>query len=350
MKAPIIGLLILCSAAVYGQFEIFEKYGTIETLAGTGLVTKKGENNWKRSFERKKSTTVELSRPHMAMADDDGNIYIADKDAHAIRVVDPKTSKIETIAGTNEPGDGKDNIAADKCALKQPNGLFVHPDGSYHILDLGNSKIRYVNTKGIITTVVQDQSGISYGRGLWVSVQHDTIIYASGTELKIWVEGLGTRVYADGFLQLGNISKDYMGNLIITDRGAGKVFRLNNKTGKVDHIAGNGLSDDNRNAKNNPKKVSLEGVRAVCPSLDGGLFVACHESHDVWYISKSGKIKKFINGSKDAHGGDGELFSDGKKVSEVRSITLMKNGDLLICEHDGGYIRRVLMHKTDALK
>lgn len=328
---------VICTA----QFGVFEQYGTIETIAGTGLVTKKGENSWKRSYERKKATTVELSRPHMAMADDEGNVLIADKDAHAIRIIDAKTGKIETCAGTNEAGDGKDHIAADKCALNEPNGLFVHPDGTYHILDLGNSKIRYVNKKGVISTVVHDQGGINFGRGLWVSSKHDTIIYSSGTELKIWVEGSGTRVYADGFFQLGNIARDHKGNLIITDRGAGKVFRLNKKTGKVDHIAGNGLSDDNRGAKNNPKKISLEGVRAVCPSRDNGLFIACHESHDIWYMSSSGKIKKFINGSKDTHEGDGELFSEGKKVSEVRSLSIMKNGNLLVCEHDGGYIRVV---------
>ncbi len=335
-----ITLFLLCFSG-NGQTPFHEQYGNIETIAGTGKITDKTVNGWKKTFERKPASRAELSRPHFVMDDSRGNIYIADKDAHAIRKIDAKTKKITTLAGTNVAGDGKDNLPGNRTALKAPNGLYVLKNGSVFVLDLGNSKIRKIDKNGKCTTVIKDESGIAFGRGLWVSEAEDSIIYASGTELKIWTKTTPLRTYADGFRQLGNICVDNKGNLFAADRKAGKVFKLEASSGKAKHIAGNGLDEDDKKAGNDPMKISLEGVRAVWPTGDGGLLLGCHESHDIWYLSPKNKLYKFIDGGKNVHDGDGTSFKDGKKVSEVRSLCMSASGDILICEHDGGFIRVV---------
>ena len=75
---------------------------------------------------------AELSRPHMTMADVAGNLYIADKDAHAIRKV-TTDGIIHTIAGTNTAGFNGDGLGID-VQLSAPNGLYTMPDGTKTIL------------------------------------------------------------------------------------------------------------------------------------------------------------------------------------------------------------------------
>lgn len=70
------------------QFAEFRlQYETLMTVAGNGA--RDGGNDWKPSDEGKLATRVDLSRPHMCMADIKGNYYIADKEANAIRKVLP---------------------------------------------------------------------------------------------------------------------------------------------------------------------------------------------------------------------------------------------------------------------
>ncbi len=66
-------------------------------------MTDTGTNEWLPEFEGGTATASELSRPHMAQADAAGNIYIADKEAHAIRKVTP-AGVITTYAGTGTAG------------------------------------------------------------------------------------------------------------------------------------------------------------------------------------------------------------------------------------------------------
>ena len=74
----------------------------MRTLAGAGA-TDRRTDEWRAELEGGPASAAELSRPHMAMADDADNVYIADKEAHAIRRVDG-AGRITTVAGTGRPG------------------------------------------------------------------------------------------------------------------------------------------------------------------------------------------------------------------------------------------------------
>jgi hypothetical protein len=61
-------------------------------------------------------------------------------------------------------------------------------------------------------------------------------------------------------------------------------------------------------------------------------------------VDTAGIIHLFINGHRsDTHTGDGTWFYNPNefRVSEIRQITVDHSGNLLICEHDSGYIRKV---------
>ena len=138
-----IGVLV-CGAVGSAQAttidDIFSLYGNMSTIAGTGNVRDGGVSGWDEDMEGGPAVEAELSRPHIAMADVEGNIYIADKDAQAIRVV-RTDGTIHTIVGTNFAGNNGDAGLGTDIQLSSPNGLYTLPDGTTYIYDLGNSRI-----------------------------------------------------------------------------------------------------------------------------------------------------------------------------------------------------------------
>jgi DNA-binding beta-propeller fold protein YncE len=177
------GLLLYSTG--FTQFEEFcAQYDLLTTIAGTGKIGGKGVNGWKPEYEGGSAPAAELSRPHFAMADSAGNIFIADKDAHAIRKISPD-GIITTVAGTNVAGDNGDGPGTEH-QLSSPNGLWVTAEGTVYILDLGNNKIRRLDSNGNLVTLFTDPDGISIGRGIWVSPDETEIYYASGTRVKKW--------------------------------------------------------------------------------------------------------------------------------------------------------------------
>jgi len=302
------------------EFEtLLSSYGKLRTAAGRGLIKGKEVNGWMESMEGGSATDAELSRPHMTMADGEGNLYIADKGGHAIRKV-TTDGTIHTIASTGVAGFNGDGVGFE-TQLSSPNGLYSFPDGTTYILDLENDRIRKLSTSGDITTIVHDLNGISIGTGLWVSEDETLIYYTSGSVIKKWTQPEGLTAYATGFVSLGNMDVDPTdGNLVVTDRGANRVYRVF-PDGSTEAIA----------------------VRGICFAPNGGYFLATHEGGQVWYVDTDGYIHLLIDGdANDTHAGDGEdVKTPGRKISEPRAVTLSPNGDLIVTENDYGYVRGV---------
>ena len=329
----------LSTAAVADEFQdLLASFGNLSTVAGKGDFRGNGFNGWQANMEGTQATTVELSRPHMTMADLDGNLYIADKDAHAIRRVRLDGS-LHTIAGTNTAGFNGDGVGT-AVQLNQPNGLYTMPDGTTYILDLGNSRIRRLTADGQLTTLLEDTDGIVAGRGLWVSVDESLLFYSSGNRIRKWTPQGGVETVATGFVQLGNLSVNpFNGQLVATDRGGNRVYEIA-ADGSKQVIAGNGGTSGGVFG-GSALGFGLEEVRGVYFETTGGYYLATHDGGQITYVDSQGLIHLVIDGDNDhTHAGDGlPLSSPGRKISEPRAVTLAPNGDLLVTENDFGYVR-----------
>ena len=333
-----------CEAITFEQ--LLESYGNLETVAGTGLIPDKAVSGWLPDMEGGLATDAELSRPHMTMADALGNLYIADKDAHAIRMVKPDGT-IHTIAGTNFPGYSGDGPGVE-IDLFAPNGLYTFPDGTTYILDLGNSLIRKWSPDGNVVTVVEDPSVISIGRGLWVSPDESLIYYSSGTEVRRWTEDSGVTVYASGFVALGNLAVDPAdGELVVTDREGHGVYKVY-ENGTRDLIAGN-ESTTGGGSGFLATQTGLDEVRGIAFHPEGGYLLATHEGGQIWFVDDNERIHLLIDGDdkRGTHGGDGlPLTSPGKKISEARAVAFSTEGDIIVTENDAGFIRYVRANRA----
>ncbi len=75
-----------------------------------------------------------------------GNVFVVDTENQAIRMINIKTNKISTIAGSgpDKRGGSGDNGPATKAELARPHGICVGPDGAVYIGDTLNHRVRRV--------------------------------------------------------------------------------------------------------------------------------------------------------------------------------------------------------------
>lgn len=122
--------------------------GTLQVYAGDG---EKGLRNGQWSQAR-------FSRPTGLVLDAQGNLFVADTDNHLIRKISNQ-GEVSTFAGTGQAGlhDGP----ARRAQFDHPIGLTLADDGRLWVADVGNHRIRQIDSVGQVTTVMGQQGELS---------------------------------------------------------------------------------------------------------------------------------------------------------------------------------------------
>jgi DNA-binding beta-propeller fold protein YncE len=178
--------------------------GIIKTIAGTG---DRGYNG-----DTYPATWARLNEPTDVAIDSTGQIYIADRNNHAIRKIQTN-GIIVTVAGNGSPGYSGDGGEAIDAMLNYPTDLSVDKEGNLYIADCLNSCIRRIDVDGHIETIA--------GNG--------TAGYA----------GDGEPAAAAILNYAGGVTVDSAGELYITDSGNHRLRKVNT-AGIITTLAGNG--------------------------------------------------------------------------------------------------------------
>jgi sugar lactone lactonase YvrE len=118
--------------------------GVITTIAGTGNRGFSGDGG--------PALAADLSRPQSVVVDAQGNVYFSDSDNHEIRRVD-SAGTITSFAGTGAIGYSGDGGPATAATMADPNGLVLDALGNLYFVDDELNMVRRVGRDGIITTV-----------------------------------------------------------------------------------------------------------------------------------------------------------------------------------------------------
>jgi hypothetical protein len=147
------------------------------------------------------ATAAELSDPWGVIFDAAGNLYITDAGTSVIRKVNT-AGIISTVAGNGTMGFSGDGGQATATELNQPVGIILDASGNLYFADNQNSRIRMINTSGIISTIVGNGTAGYSGDG------------GQATSAKI------NRPWG--------ITFDAVGNLYIADEGNNVVRKVTN--------------------------------------------------------------------------------------------------------------------------
>jgi streptogramin lyase len=110
--------------------------GVIHLVAGTGAKGFTGDGG--------PAKDATLNGPKGISVGPNGNVYIADTENHAIRMIDVKKETIELVAGTGQRGDNSESNPT-KAQLARPHGIFVATDGAIFIGDTENQRVRVIH-------------------------------------------------------------------------------------------------------------------------------------------------------------------------------------------------------------
>lgn len=237
---------------------------TIRTIAGTGQGIDGGDGG--------PGLSTNLVQPFDVELGPDGALYICEFGAHRIRRLDLKTNQITNVAGTGQAGYSGDGGPATQAMLNQPHELQFDREENIYFTDMRNHAIRKIAARtGIITTLA--------GNG------------------KAGFAGDDGPAQAAQLNQPHSVCLDEQGGLYIADVGNHRVRRIDLPTGRIETIAGTGerkLPREGGTAASEP----LFGPRAVC-LVNGELWIALREGHSVWRLNlKTGKLHHVAGNGK----------------------------------------------------
>ena len=254
------------------------------------------------------AVNAHLNQPSGVAVDRAGNLFIADRDNSRIRKVD-SAGVITTVAGTGEFGFSGDGGPATEARLGSPWGVAVDGAGNLFIADGGHGRIRKVDSAGVITTVAgTGEFGFSGDGG-------------SATEARLdspW-----------------GVAVDGAGNLFFADRGNDRIRKVDS-AGVITTVAGTGefgFSGDGGPAVSAqlyvPSGVAVDGV--------GNLFIADWGNDRIRKVDTAGVITTIA--------GTGAL-GDGGPATEARldipwGVAVDGAGNLFITDSANLRIRKV---------
>jgi sugar lactone lactonase YvrE len=144
-----------CGIAVDGAGNIYiadTRNHVVRRIQGSNITKIAGTGEAAYSGDGGPANEATLNTPTGLALDRAGNLYIADTLNSRIRRIST-SGTISTFAGNGVNGYDNDLVAAPDAALQYPQGIAVDADGNVYIADTFNDRIRRVGTDGIIDTV-----------------------------------------------------------------------------------------------------------------------------------------------------------------------------------------------------
>jgi len=329
--------------------------GVLSLIAGTGTSGFSGDGG--------PAVSARLSYPGNLVVDGGGNLYIADWGNDRIRKVNTE-GIISTIAGNGKERFEGDGGPATSASLNGPRGVAVDPAGNVYIADRGNSRIRKVDTVGLISTIAGNgTSGFSGDGGLATAASFDAWSLAVDVSGNLYITdprnhrvrkvntaGIISTVAGDGGDIFGgdggpatatsvlpvDIFVDPGGNLYLAD--ASYRVRKVNGDGIITTIACNGTSGFTGDG--GPATAASCVPYRVARDSAGNLYVADGSSRRIRKVSAAGIITTVAGRGTGQSSGDGGPATLAELIQPL-GVAVDPAGNVYIADEGSNRIRKV---------
>jgi serine/threonine-protein kinase len=96
-----------------------------------------------------------LNFPTALAVGPEGAVYVVESRSYVIRSV-ARDGTVSTVFGTGQPGAAGDGRPPRSASMSQANAIAFSPDGTLHIADTGNHRVRAVDHGGIVVNIAGD--------------------------------------------------------------------------------------------------------------------------------------------------------------------------------------------------
>jgi sugar lactone lactonase YvrE len=146
---------IFVSDAISHKIRRISPSGNVETIAGIGPAQLEKDGTFISlsvgGFRDGDSSEAQFNRPAGIAVDGAGNVYVADKDNHRIRMITPE-GEVTTFAGSGK--EGHEDGLGTRASFSFPVGLTIDQDGNLYASEQGYFSIRKIDPSGLVTTLM----------------------------------------------------------------------------------------------------------------------------------------------------------------------------------------------------
>ncbi|WP_423736473.1 IPT/TIG domain-containing protein [Chitinophaga caseinilytica] len=240
--------------------------------------------------------------PWRAVEDAQGNIFVADRDNHAIRKITP-AGVVSTVAGTGTAGFADGPVAT--AQFNQPLDIVVDAAGNLYVADNLNHRIRKIGTDGQVTTLAGNGSaGFANGTGLAAQFRNP-----SGLEL------------------------DKDGNIMVADRLNHRIRKVT-QAGATTTVAGDGNSGYLDGDAAGARFADPYGITA---DAAGNIFVADLNNHKIRKVSVDGKVVSIAGGAR----GFADGLGAGAQLNSPTDVCVDRDGNVYVADQANHAIRKL---------
>jgi len=353
------------------RIRLVDKLGMIRTVAGTGQQDYNGESETARE--------TNLYLPFGLTVDSNDNLLVIDRSHYRIRRIEPKSGKVETVAGNGLKLFAGDGGPATGATLSFPHGMFVDKNDNLIFSDKGHYRIRKITPKGIIstiggngrrgnvgnnipaleanvynvTTIIQNPVGdafmsspsgfVSIIRRLDAKgIIHDYIDTASPKYReaisKSKHKGLVQTGAVATITQFSDITFDPKGNLFISDRMNHQIRKID-LNGNISTIAGTGDSDyygDGGPAL----EAAFRDPNSLASDKQGNIYIAEAANNRIRKIDTKGIVTTVAGNGEHADSGDGGPALQAG-IRSMDDIAISPEGELHILGTNTHKVRKI---------
>ncbi|HKF42809.1 MAG TPA: S-layer homology domain-containing protein [Thermoanaerobaculia bacterium] len=137
--------------------------GAVTTLAGTGD---------SGNADGTGTTTASFRHPAGLAVDEQGNVYVADRDNHTIRKITAE-GRVTTLAGTGKTGSS--NGLGTAASFNSPTGLALDSEGDLYVADSLNQRIRKITFSASPISILMDTPALAASNGNGVLEPGETV-------------------------------------------------------------------------------------------------------------------------------------------------------------------------------
>jgi len=256
---------------------------------------------------------------------------------------------ITTIAGG--AASARTGGIARSAQLDDPRDIVLDATGVAYILETSASRVRRLDPRtGILETVVDDTSGLSFPRGIALDASGNLLIADWGNEvirridtstgIMVTIAGSGQDSFAGnggpaiaaGFASPFDVALDSTGNLYISDQDDHRIRRVDRKTGIVTTVAGTGergFSGDGGPGTS----AKLDRPGAIAVNNAGDIYVSDADNSRVRRIAAESRIITTVAGNGSSGNSDYNGPATEGSLSDPVGLAFDADGNLFIADY-----------------